>query len=92
MFKKKIFEKIEIKSNPVGWAFAFEIAVKFATLNVKFGEVPLVAVDRVYGGISTFKGKTLKWSDEYFRWFKWGVRNLKRSNQKKIITLDKYNP
>ena len=91
MFKKSVYDKIEINSKPIGWAFAFEIAVKFATLNVKFGEVPLVAVDRVYGGISTFKGNTLKWSDEYFRWFKWGVKNLKRSNQKKIITLEKYN-
>ncbi len=91
MFKKSIYEKIEIESNPIGWAFAFELSVKFAILNVKFGEVPLVAVDRVYGGISTFKGNTLKWSKEYYRWFKWGIKNLNRSGQKKIITLDKYN-
>lgn len=91
MFKKSVYEKIEINSNPVGWAFAFELSVKFAMFNTKFGEVPLVAVDRVYGGISTFKGNTLKWSDEYFRWFKWGIKNLKRSNQTKIITLEKYN-
>ena len=90
MFKKSMFNKIKIESNPIGWAFAFEIAVKFAMQNAKLGEVPLVAVDRVYGGDSTFKGNTMRWSKEYFRWFKWGIKNLKRSNQQKIITLEKY--
>ena len=87
MFRKEVYNKIELKSDPIGWAFAFELAVKFAKLNSKFGEVPLVAVDRVYGGKSTFGGNTIKWSKEYFKWYRWGIKNLKRSEQKNIQTL-----
>jgi len=90
MFKKSFYEKIEIQSNPIGWAFAFEMAIKFCTKGAIFGEVPLVAVDRVFGGKSTFKGNATKWSKEYYRWFWWGINNRKKFIINKIKTLDKY--
>jgi hypothetical protein len=62
MFKKKFFENIKIESRPIGWAFAFEMAIKFSIEGAKFGEVPLIAVDRVFGGKSTFKGNAKKWT------------------------------
>ena len=82
MFRKEVYNKIELKSDPIGWAFAFELAVKFAKLNSKFGEVPLVAVDRVYEVNQLFGGNTIKWSKEYFKWYRWGIKILKGPNKK----------
>ena len=55
MFKKVFFDRIEISSNPVGWVFAFELTIKAYTMNLKIGEVPLISVDRLFGGTSTFR-------------------------------------
>ena len=83
MFKKKIIMDMEIESNPIGWAFAFEISIKFYLTGAKFGEVPLIAVDRAFGGDSKFSGNTVSWSKEYFRWFKWGIKEI--GNYKKKL-------
>ena len=90
MFKKKFFENIKIESRPIGWAFAFEMAIKFSIEGAKFGEVPLIAVDRVFGGKSTFKGNAKRWTKEYFRWFWWGIKNKNNLKINKIKTIDKY--
>ena len=90
MMKKKVWKEINIESDPVGWAFAFEIAIKAQLLGCKMGEIPVKGVDRLFGGTSTFK--LVPWFKEYIRWFIWGIRKINRFNrsQKKIITLDKY--
>ena len=36
----------------------------------RLGEVPIISVDRLYGGTSTFK--LGPWVIEYLRWFVWG--------------------
>ena len=55
MMKKKIWESIELKSKPIGWAFAFELSIKVYVKNFKIKEVPFKSVDRLFGGKSTFK-------------------------------------
>lgn len=89
MLKKSVFDKITIESK-AGWAFAFEISIKSQLLGLKLGEVPIVSVDRLFGGDSTFRLGL--WTREYMKWFIWGVRRLNWFNRThaRVATLDKY--
>lgn len=90
MIKKSVFDRITIEAE-AGWAFAFEISIKCQMLGLKFGEVPIVSIDRLFGGDSTFKLGS--WVREYMKWFIWGVSKLNRFNRKSspVIIPDKYN-
>ncbi|MFH1202696.1 MAG: glycosyltransferase [Candidatus Omnitrophota bacterium] len=81
MFRKDVFERIKLESNPIGWAFVFELALKAQDGGFKLGEVPIVSIDRLYGGKSTFL--LWPWVKEYLRWFFWGIINLPRSKRQK---------
>lgn len=84
MFRKTIFDRISLEAKPVGWAIAFELAIKAQDAGMKFGEVPIVSIDRLYGGKSTFS--LLPWFKEYLKWFLWGVKHLHSStNKQKVI-------
>jgi dolichol-phosphate mannosyltransferase len=72
MFRGDVFEKFHLESRPIGWAVAFEMAIKAQHLGVELGEVPLVSIDRLFGGQSTFR--VGPWVAEYLRWFFWGLR------------------
>jgi dolichol-phosphate mannosyltransferase len=72
MFRKAAFERFELNSRPIGWAFAFEMAIKAQQLGLRLGEVPLVSIDRLFGGKSSFQ--LGPWLAEYLRWFVWGLR------------------
>tara|TARA_B100000029_G_scaffold509087_1_gene597479 strand:- start:2241 stop:2966 length:726 start_codon:yes stop_codon:yes gene_type:complete len=76
MMKKNIWNNIQLESNPVGWAFAFELTIKTYLNNYKISEVPLKSVDRLFGGKSTFK--PISWVREYSKWFLWGVKKIKK--------------
>ena len=79
MFKKDFFNKVEINTAPVGWVFAFELSIKAYVLDLKIGEVPLVSVDRLFGGSSTFRLGS--WVKEYLRCYFWGLKQIR--NKKK---------
>ncbi|MCL4366147.1 glycosyltransferase [Patescibacteria group bacterium] len=86
MFKKSIFERISLESNPKGWAVVFELAVKAQAEGFRLGEVPIISIDRLYGGKSTFS--LGPWFREYLRWFIWGIlrlHNLKR--KRKLVRI-----
>jgi len=70
MFRKSSFDGFELASRPIGWAFAFEMAIKAPLLGLRLGEVPLVSIDRLFGGQSSFR--VGPWVAEYLRWFFWG--------------------
>jgi dolichol-phosphate mannosyltransferase len=72
MFKREAFPIFQLQSRPIGWAFAFEMAIKAQHLGMKLGEVSLVSIDRLFGGQSTFQ--IGPWVAEYLRWFFWGLR------------------
>jgi glycosyltransferase involved in cell wall biosynthesis len=72
MFRKAAFERFGLESRPIGWAFAFEMAIKAQHLGLRLGEVPLVSIDRLFGGKSSFR--LGPWFVEYLRWFVWGLR------------------
>lgn len=88
MIKRSVFDKIEIEAT-TGWAFAFEISIKAQVLGLKLGEVPVISIDRLFGGDSTFKLGA--WVREYMKWFMWGVRSLRGSKrtQRAVVTLQK---
>jgi glycosyltransferase involved in cell wall biosynthesis len=72
MFRRDLFEKFQLESQPIGWAFAFEMSIKAQLLGLRLGEVPLVSIDRLFGGESSFR--LGPWLMEYLRWFFWGFR------------------
>lgn len=76
MFRREIFDQLRIESRPVGWVVAFEMAIKAELAGLQLGEVPIISIDRLYGGRSTFK--LGPWFVEYLRWFLWGYRRLRR--------------
>lgn len=75
IFKRDAFGKIKLECNPVGWAFAFEMAIKAQLLGLRTSEVPIVSINRFYGGTSTFKLK--RWITEYIKWFMWGLVHVR---------------
>jgi glycosyltransferase involved in cell wall biosynthesis len=75
MFRREIFPRLNIESKPVGWVVAFEMAMKAQLAGLKLGEVPIVSIDRLYGGKSTFR--LVAWFRAYWRWFVWGYKNLR---------------
>src|SRR5436190_24150920 len=72
MFRKEVFPSLDLESRPVGWTVAFEMAIKAHHAGLRLGEVPIVAIDRLYGGESTFRLGS--WLIEYSRWFLRGLQ------------------
>ena len=87
MFRKGLLDRIPIESNPVGWAVVFEMAIKVQGAGMKTGEVPIISIDRLYGGKSTFS--LGPWFREYLRWFFRGIRSLRgvKNYQKTIVRV-----
>ena len=65
MFKKNLWERINPESD-IGWSFAFELSIKSQLYNYKIGEVPIISVDRLFGGKSSFLLKS--WIKGYLKW------------------------
>ena len=80
MFRRSIFDRIKLESRPVGWVVTFELSIKTQLAGMKIGEVPIISINRFYGGKSSFK---LKWAKEYFRWFLWGLWHLYNSGKRR---------
>jgi dolichol-phosphate mannosyltransferase len=86
MFTPAVFDRLHLEARPVGWAVAFEMAIKAQLAGLHLGEVPIVSIDRLYGGTSTFR--VGPWTLEYFRWFMWGLRELRRSrNERSAVAV-----
>jgi dolichol-phosphate mannosyltransferase len=80
MFRRSVFETLNLQANPVGWAVAFEMAIKAELAGLRLGEVPIISIDRLYGGTSTFR--VTPWVCEYTRWFIWGMRRLRSAEHR----------
>jgi dolichol-phosphate mannosyltransferase len=76
MMKRAVYYQLRLAARPVGWAVAFEMSIKAQAGGFRLGEVPIISVDRLYGGKSTFRVGA--WTKEYLRWFLWGARQLRR--------------
>lgn len=77
MLRRELFDQLDLSGRSVGWAVAFEISIKAQLVGARLGEVPIISIDRLYGGASSFK--LGPWAIEYMRWFLWGARQLRRA-------------
>ncbi len=78
MFRRSVFKKIKLDSN-IGWSAAFELAIKCQLEGMRLGEVPIISINRFYGGNSSFK--VGPWVVQYSRLFLWGVVSLYKSGK-----------
>lgn len=76
MVRRSVFSQIELQAS-VGWAVAFELAIKVQLAGLRIGEVPIISIDRLFGGTSTFA--LGPWLIEYWKWFVWGVKQMRRA-------------
>ncbi len=74
LFRRSDFDRLTHKSNSVGWAVAFEMAVNAQVLGLALGEVPVISVDRLFGGKSTFR--IFPWVAGYLGFFFLAIRKL----------------
>lgn len=79
LFRREAFDLLHLEAKPVGWAVAFEMSIKAQMAGLKLGEVPIISIDRLYGGDSDFS--LFAWIKEYLRWFIWGFTHLPRQPQ-----------
>lgn len=77
MVRRSVFENISLNPSSSGWSVAFELAMKVQLAGFRVGEVPIVSIDRLFGGQSTFV--LGPWVRDYVRWFLWGAGRLRRS-------------
>lgn len=73
-FRLSMLEDMELEST--GWELIYELTIKAQLKGLRFGEVPITSIDRLYGGTSSFA--LLPWMRRYLRWFLWGMRELRR--------------
>jgi dolichol-phosphate mannosyltransferase len=85
MFRRDQFDRFQLESRPIGWAVAFEMSIKAQLLGMVLGEVPIVSIDRLYGGQSTFR--IGPWTGEYMRWFLWGLTRTRRSQSGRDVRV-----
>ncbi len=75
MFRREAFAQLHLEARPIGWAVAFEMSIKAQLAGMTLGEVPIISIDRLYGGKSTFR--LGPWVYEYLWWFLWGTQRLR---------------
>jgi len=76
MVRRDRLQRLTLEAS-VGWAVALELSIKAQLAGWRVGEVPIISIDRLFGGRSTFALGA--WLPEYLRWFVWGVSALRRS-------------
>jgi len=79
MMRREVFEQLNLNARPIGWAVAFEMSIKAQLAGLRLGEVPIISIDRLYGGESTFRLNS--WTVEYLRWFWWGAIRLRKASK-----------
>jgi dolichol-phosphate mannosyltransferase len=71
MFRRDVFPRLKLTGIGGGWSCAFEMAIRAQLLGLKLGEVPIVSIDRLFGGESTFQ--PIPWIVAYSKVFLWGA-------------------
>lgn len=75
MFRRPLLERLELSGGSSGWVVTFELAMKSEIAGCILGEVPVVSIDRLYGGRASEPFLTS--FTAYLRWFAWGIRRLR---------------
>lgn len=85
IFRRSVFDRLGLEAKPVGWAVAFEMSIKAQLAGLRLGEVPIISINRFYGGKSSFK--LGPWVAEYLKWFFFGLKEMHRIGKKREIAL-----
>ena len=87
MFRRKDFDFLVQNKDSVGWSVMAEMAINAQLKGLKLGEVPIVSVDRLFGGESTFK--VFPWIKGYLRYFFMAVFKLPIYRQRPAVKICK---
>ena len=82
MFRRSDFGRLSQDSKSVGWAVAFEMAINAHLHGLRLGEVPIISIDRLFGGRSSFQ--LVPWVIGYFGYFATGISRLPRAKRPKV--------
>ncbi len=74
IFRRHLFHKFDFKSAGSGWSFAFDMAIAAQVMGWKIGEVPIVSIDRLFGGASSMR--LVPWVRSYISCFLKGLKAL----------------
>ncbi len=77
MFRRADFPRLCRDARSVGWAIAFEMAVSAQLAGLSLGEVPIISIDRLFGGEFTFR--LVPWVMSYFGYFATAMTKLPRA-------------
>lgn len=77
LFRRPVLDRIKVETDESGgWSMIMEITVKAYLEGFRLAEVPIVSVDRIYGGASRFR--VAAWMPTYLRWFILGIKDVWR--------------
>ena len=79
MFRRADFARLTQDAASVGWAVAFEMAINAHLNGLKLGEVPIISIDRLFGGQSSFR--LIPWVVGYLGYFTTGMTKLPRAKR-----------
>ena len=79
LFRRPDFDALSRDTKSVGWAVAFEMAINAHLIGLRLGEVPIISIDRLFGGKSSFR--LVPWVIGYFGYFITGVTRLPRAKR-----------
>ena len=82
MFRKNDFPQLSHDTKSVGWAIAFEMAINAQLAGLSLGEVPIISIDRLFGGQSTFR--LVPWVLGYFGYFARAITKLPRTARRSV--------
>ncbi|MBI5024106.1 MAG: glycosyltransferase [Candidatus Omnitrophica bacterium] len=86
MFRRSIIKKINLTST-VGWTIGIELSIKAHIYNLKTAQIPIISINRFYGGKSNFK--LVPWIFIYCRLFAQGIFELYDARQLRFQTIFK---
>lgn len=82
MFRRVDFPRLSRDTKSVGWAIAFEMAINAQLIGLTLGEVPIISIDRLFGGKSSFQ--LIPWVSNYFGYFLTAVTRLPRAKRPQV--------
>lgn len=87
MIRRSAFDRLPMDATSAGWVVAFELAIRAQLAGLRLGEVPIISIDRLFGGTSTFA--LGPWFLGYLKWFAWAVPRLRATPhpQRDPVTL-----
>lgn len=84
MFRKTIFSSFEWPQDCAGWSFAFHMSIAAQVQKLNIAEVPIVSIDRLFGGESSFR--LIPWVRAYLNFFIQGVTALPKWKKTRSTT------